>query len=110
MDNLEEDREQLLRRYIELKEKAKEIETEIESLKGKVFFTISEIQDEIGKKQVAFEDYIFTINYCRTYKYPDYIKKIEEDLKAAKKQAEASGEASVVRETGYVVLKKKNAM
>jgi hypothetical protein len=39
----EQDREALLRRYIELKEKAKQLEAEIESLKSNLFFVISQI-------------------------------------------------------------------
>jgi hypothetical protein len=106
---LHQDREQLLRQYIALKEKAKEIESEIESLKSNLFFTISEMQDETGEKEIIVEDYVFTIGYRKTYKYPSTIKKIEDELKAAKKEAEASGEAFLISDTGYVTLKKKES-
>jgi predicted RNase H-like nuclease (RuvC/YqgF family) len=102
----EQDREALLRRYIELKEKAKQLEAEIESLKSNLFDVISDMQDEAGKKQLLFEDYVFTINYRKTYDYPPHIKKMEEKLKSLKKEAEASGEAILKSDSGYVVLKK----
>ncbi|MFQ3598446.1 MAG: hypothetical protein SNJ66_08885 [Chloroherpetonaceae bacterium] len=107
MQNHIHDREQLLRRYIALKEKAREIESEIESLKSNIFFTISELQDETGEKEIIFEDSVFTIGYRKSYEYPIHIKEMEKELKAAKKEAEASGEASLVADTGYVTLKKK---
>jgi hypothetical protein len=102
----EQDREALLRRYIELKEKAKQLEAEIESLKSNLFFTISQIQDEIRETEVVFEDYVFTISYRKSYDYPPHIKKMEEKLKSLKKEAEASGEAILKSDSGYVVLKK----
>ncbi|MFQ3607908.1 MAG: hypothetical protein SNJ55_04675 [Chloroherpetonaceae bacterium] len=107
MQNHIHDREQLLRRYIALKEKAREIDEEIESMKGEIFFTISQMQEESGKKEIVFEDYAFTIGYRKSYEYPIHIKEMEKELKAAKKEAEASGEASLVADTGYVTLKKK---
>jgi hypothetical protein len=103
----EQDREALLRRYIELKEKAKQLEAEIESLKSNLFFTISQIQDEIRETEVVFEDYVFTISYRKSYDYPPHIKKMEEKLKSLKKEAEASGEAILKSESGYVMLKKR---
>ena len=103
----EQDREALLRRYIELKEKAKQLEAEIESLKSNLFFTVSQIQDETRESQVVFEDYVFTINYRKTYDYPPHIKKMEEKLKSLKKEAEASGEAVLKSDSGYVILKKR---
>jgi|YNPBryulayer2012_1023412.scaffolds.fasta_scaffold56865_2 hypothetical protein len=102
----EQDREALLRRYIELKERAKQLEAEIESLKSNLFFTISQIQDETGETEVVFEDYVFTISYRKSYDYPPHIKKMEEKLKSLKKEAEASGEAILKSDSGYVVLKK----
>ena len=102
----EQDREALLRRYIELKERAKQLEAEIESLKSNLFFTISQIQDEIRETEVVFEDYVFTISYRKSYDYPPHIKKMEEKLKSLKKEAEASGEAILKSDSGYVVLKK----
>ncbi len=103
----EQDREALLRRYIELKEKAKQLEAEIESLKSNLFFTISQIQDEIRETEVVFEDYVFTISYRKSYDYPPHIKKMEDELKSLKKEAEASGEAILKSESGYVMLKKR---
>lgn len=102
------DREELLRRYIALKEKAKEIEEQIESLKSNVFFTVSEMLEQTGEKQVVFEDYVFTVQYRKTFDYPPQIKKMEEELKAAKKDAEASGEAILKSDNGFVVLKKNS--
>jgi len=103
----EQDREALLRRYIELKEKAKQLEAEIESLKSNLFFTISQIQDEIRETEVVFEDYVFTISYRKSYDYPPHIKKMEDELKSLKKEAEASGEAVLKSDSGYVMLKKR---
>ncbi len=102
----EQDREALLRRYIELKEKAKQLEAEIESLKSNLFFTISNLQDETGEAEVVFEDYVFTISYRKSYDYPPHIKKMEDDLKSLKKEAEVSGEAVMKSDNGYVILKK----
>ena len=104
---LEQDREALLRRYIELKEKAKQLEAEIESLKSNLFFTISQMQDEIEETEVVFEDYVFTIGYRKSYDYPPQIKKMEDELKSLKKEAELSGEAVMKSESGYVVLRKR---
>jgi len=103
----EQDREALLRRYIELKERAKQLEAEIESLKSNLFFTISQIQDEIRETEVVFEDYVFTIGYRKSYDYPPHIKKMEDELKSLKKEAEASGEAVLKSDSGYVMLKKR---
>jgi hypothetical protein len=100
----EQDREALLRRYIELKERAKQLEAEIESLKSNLFFTVSQIQDETGETEVVFED---SISYRKSYDYPLHIKKMEEKLKSLKKEAEASGEAILKSESGYVMLKKR---
>lgn len=108
MNNEINDREELLRRYIALKEKAKEIEEQIESLKSNVFFTVSEMLEQTGEKQVVFEDYVFTVQYRKTFDYPPQIKKMEEELKAAKKEAEASGEAILKSDNGFVVLKKNS--
>ncbi len=103
----EQDREALLRRYIELKEKAKQLEAEIESLKSNLFFTVSQIQDETGETEVVFEDYVFTISYRKSYDYPPYIKKMEDELKSLKKEAEVSGEAVMKSDNGFVILKKR---
>ncbi len=103
----EQDREALLRRYIELKEKAKQLEAEIESLKSNLFYVISQMQDETGEKQLDFEDYVFSISYRKSYDYPPHIKKMEDELKSLKKEAEASGEAVMKSESGYVILKKR---
>lgn len=65
------------------------------------------MQDKTREKEIAFRDYLFTINYRRTYKYPPNIEKMESELKAAKKEAEVSGEAFLISDTGYVTLKKK---
>lgn len=81
----EQDREALLRRYIALKERAKQLEAEIESLKSNLFFTISQIQDETGETEVVFEDYVFTIGYRKSYDYPQHIKKMEDELRSLKK-------------------------
>lgn len=108
MNNEINDREELLRRYIALKEQAREIEEQIESLKSSVFAVISDLQDETGEKQVVFEDYVFTVQYRKTFDYPPQIKKMEEELKAAKKEAEASGEAILKSDNGFVVLKKNS--
>ncbi len=104
---LEQDREALLRQYIELKEKAKQLDAEIESLKSNLFFTISQMQDEIGETEVVFEDYVFTIGYRKSYDYPPHIKKMEDELKPLKKEAELSGEAVMKSDNGYVILKKR---
>ncbi len=103
------DREEVLRRYIALKEKTKEIESEINSLKGEVFSIVNDLMEQTGKKEVAFEDSVFTIGYRKSYEYPLHIKKMEKELKAAKKEAEVSGEAILVADTGYVTLKKKDS-
>jgi uncharacterized Zn finger protein (UPF0148 family) len=102
------DREELLRRYIALKEKAKEIEEQIESLRSNIFFTVSQMLEETREKQVVFEDYVFTVQYRKTFDYPSQIKKMEDELKAAKKEAEASGEAILKSDKGFVVLKKNS--
>jgi hypothetical protein len=65
------------------------------------------MQDETRETQVVFEDYVFTINYRKSYDYPPHIKKMEEKLKSLKKEAEASGEAILKSESGYVMLKKR---
>ncbi len=108
MNNEINDREELLRRYIALKEKAKEIEEQIESLRSDIFSTVSEMLEQTGEKQVVFEDYVFTVQYRKTFDYPPQIKKMEEELKAAKKEAEASGEAILKSDNGFVVLKKNS--
>lgn len=102
-----QDREKQLRQYIELKKKQREIEAQIEALKSNIFYLISQLQDETGQKEIAFEDYIFTLGYRRNYEYPQRVKDLEEELKRAKREAENSGEAKLISETGYVSLKKK---
>jgi hypothetical protein len=108
MENQTADREELLRRYVALKEQAKEIDAQIESLKSNIFFAISQMQDEIGEKQINFEDYVFSVSYRKTFDYPKHVKEMEERLKATKKESEASGEAVIKSESGYVILKKKD--
>ncbi|MCS6989687.1 MAG: hypothetical protein NZM06_09260 [Chloroherpetonaceae bacterium] len=103
------DRERLLRRYIELKRQAEDIEAQLEAMKGEVFVAVTDLLEQTGGKSYLFEDYEFSAQYRRTYDYPPDIKKMEDELKALKKEAEASGRAKIKSETGYVVLKKSPA-
>ncbi len=108
MEPEQNDRERLLRKYIELKRQAGAIEEEIESLKSAVFVAVSDMMSETGEKEIAFEDALFTVSYRKTFDYPADIKKKEDELKTAKKEAEVSGAARLKSETGFVVLKKNN--
>lgn len=89
--------------YCDLLDEKRALEARIEALKPEI---VSEM-DAAGKDEVAVGDRgVITMASRRTYKYPQSITIMEEELKEAKVSAEAKGEA-IASETRYPVFKAK---
>lgn len=89
--------------YCDLMEAKRDLEARIEALKPEIMIEM----DKAGKDELAIGDRgVITIASRRTYKYPPHIVKMDEDLKQAKVEAEAKGEATA-SETRYPVFKAK---
>lgn len=81
----------LLRDFAELKQEEKIIKKKVDEMKGQVFDELqAEAVDEVTIDQVG-KIYIVP---SRSWKYPPSVVKMEEDLKAAKTEAEARGTAT----------------
>lgn len=90
----------LLENYAELKRTEKEITVKVDEMKSLV---LKELQDA-GANEVNLDGCTISIGVRRTYKYPAHIMKMDEELKATKKSAEAKGEAEAV-ENPYPIFK-----
>lgn len=90
-------------RYCDLLDSKRELEKQIDGMKAEIVIEM----DKAGKDEVEIGDRgVITMASRRTYKYAPAIVKMEEDLKQAKVEAEAKGEA-VPSETRYPVFKAK---
>lgn len=90
-------------RYCDLMEAKRELEAQIDELKPEIVVEM----EKAGVDELSIGDRgVITMATRRTYKYPSVIVKMEEDLKHAKVEAEAKGEATA-SETRYPVFKAK---
>lgn len=89
--------------YCDLLDAKRDLEAKIEALKPEVLKEMTDAKfDEISVGNRG----TITIASRRTYKYPPGIVKMEEELKEAKTEAEAKGQA-IASETRYPVFKAK---
>lgn len=89
--------------YIDLMEAKRDLEVKIEALKPEI---MAEMEKSGAEEATIGDRGTITIAHRRTYKYPPAIVKMETDLKQAKVEAEAKGEATA-SETSYPVFKAK---
>lgn len=85
---------EILQKYAEIKQKISAYEEEADLLRGDVMDAIQRINPTDGIVESEFGS--FVIVQKRKYEYSDTIKDIENNLKQAKKEAEAKGEATYV--------------
>lgn len=93
---------QLLDDFAELKRTEKEITAKVDEMK---ILVLKELQDN-GAEEVDLGTSTISIGVRRTYHYPPQIVKMDEELKLAKKSAEAKGEAEPI-ENPYAIFKEK---
>lgn len=96
----------LLRRYLDVRAKLSELEEELEKLKPAVFDVIDDALRASGEKQVVFEGMAFQTQYRATFEYSPDVKRLEDELKALKKEEEKSGRAAIKSQMGFVRVSK----
>lgn len=94
-------RDAVLDRYLELKAQISAAQEELDALKAEVFDIVTDNNGKISKAGMEF-----TVQYRKTWNYPAHIIEHENQLKAAKKTAEQTGEAVVASMAGSVVVRK----
>jgi len=90
----------LLKKYADLKNQIKALELEVDAIQPEIMAGIEaqgadEVQTDFGK---------FILGRRRTYTYPEALVVAETNLKADKKEAEATGSATYV-EKPYLLFK-----
>ena len=91
--------------YGQLKIQANEIEAKLEFLKEQCLKDVLEIRGD-ADQPIALQElpgYKFSIMKRKTWTYPDYVKEAEKNLKAEKKDAEATG-AATFTETEHLLF------
>ena len=85
-----EENKKLVARYAELEAQSKAIEEEQKKIKDSIASEMEKLEADQIKSEVG--TFYFTTR--KTWKYPESIKKLEDEVKVAKKTAEETGEAT----------------
>ncbi|MBU0520286.1 hypothetical protein KJ564_15260 [bacterium] len=88
--------QKLFEQYIEIKSKLNELEDRLALLKPR----LTEFMTD--KKTYGHQDYFFTKGVSRRWQYSNQVEKLEEQLKAKRKDEIDNGIAKVVTETHFV--------
>jgi len=100
--------EQAFIRLCEIRRKIQELQKEEEIIKDWALFYAQEYLLR-NEKEGEFEINDFTVKVSivqrKVFEYPEEIKKLEEELKNKKKQAELNGTAKLIAVNRYLVFK-----
>jgi len=107
LEHLKSVKEQALVRLVQIRKAIQELQREEEQIKDWALDYATELLagEKTGNFEVDGIRVSISINYKRTFEYPDEIKKAEEELKKAKKKAELDGSAKLISLNPYLVFK-----
>lgn len=93
--------ETALIRYLELKAEIKRLKQELEDLQP----TILNALWEEPENRTEYGGYELTVGMRKSYEYSERVARLQDELKALKKQEEADGTARLKRHTSFVVVR-----
>ncbi len=91
-------------RYLELKAEIRRLEEELKALQPVILAALWEEPEH----RTEYAGYELTVGTRRSYAYSEHVDRLQEELRALKKQEEQDGTALIKRHTSFVVVRMLN--